>query len=66
MKNKVVYDLSKLDVKISYLTDGCGHKIDPPRYVTVIYDGKKLFSQTTYDPLIKFMFDWLEKEYERK
>lgn len=64
MKNKDKYDLTKLNVKVGYLTDGCGHKIDPPRYVTVIYDGRKLFAESTNDPLITFILRWLENDGE--
>lgn len=62
MKNKDKYDLTKLRVDISYLTDGCGKKVDNMRYVIIKDGDKKLFGELVNDRPMDAVLKWLESE----
>lgn len=63
MKNKERYTLTDLDFTISYMTDGCGRKVEKPYYVTVYYQGETvLFREQVSTQLHKWLMRWLEEE----
>ena len=64
MKNKDKYDLTQIDIQLSYMTNGCGKKIDNPVYVKVIADGKPVLEDATYDNPFRFLMRWLEDDGE--
>lgn len=62
MKNKDRYDLTELDIKLSYMTNGCGKKIDNPVYITIQNKGNAVLEEATYDNPFRFLMKWLERE----
>lgn len=62
MKNKDKYTLTDLSVDASYLTDGCGKKIDGMRYLTIKHNGKTLMSELVQGKASERLMKWLEEE----
>lgn len=62
MKNKVKYDLTTLFINASYLTDGCGRKIEGMRYLTIKDGEKTLLSELVHGQTYKRLVEWLESE----
>lgn len=62
MKNKERYYLNDLSVDISYLTNGCGKKIEGQLYITIKEKEKIISAEVTNKKPIDYLFGWLEKE----
>lgn len=61
MKNKDI-DLTELKLTVSYLTDGCGRKVEKMRYMTISRGEDILVRElVTKDPF-KWIMEWLEKD----
>ena len=62
MKNKDKYTLTSLNITASYLTDGCGKKVENMRYL-VIKDGEKtLLSELVHGQTYRRFAEWLEED----
>lgn len=64
MKNKDKYTLTDLTFEASYLTDGCGKKIEGMRYLTVKYGTKVLLSELVNGKPIERLMRWMEEDGE--
>ena len=62
MKNKDKYNLLSLSIEASYLTDGCGKKIEGMRYLTVKDGEKVLLSELVNGKPIVRLMQWMEEE----
>ena len=62
MKNKDKYNLLSLSIEASYLTDGCGKKIEGMRYLTIKHEGKVLLSELVNGKPIVRLMQWMEEE----
>lgn len=62
MKNKDRYDLTTLSINASYLTDGCGRKIEGMRYLTVKDGERALLSELVHGQTYKRLAEWLETD----
>ena len=62
MKNKDKYTLTDLTFEASYLTDGCGKKIEGMRYLTVKYGTKVLLSELVNGKPIERLMQWMEED----
>lgn len=64
MKNKDRYDLTQLNITASYLTNGCGKKIEGMRYLTIKDGDKVLLSEMVNGKPIERFVRWLEEDGE--
>lgn len=62
MKNKEKYDLAKLGIHLSYMTNGCGKKIEKPVYMKIVAEGNTVLEEATYENPFRFLMKWLEED----
>lgn len=62
VKNKDKYNLQSLTIEASYLTDGCGKKIEGMRYLTVKDGTKVLLSELVNGKPIERLMRWMEED----
>ena len=62
MKNKDKYDLTKLEIQLGYMTNGCGRKLESPVYVTIMHEGEQVLTEATSMNPFRFLMNWLERE----
>ena len=67
VKNKNIYNLSEITVRLSWLLDGCGKKVEKPRVLTIAYGNKLCLSAAVenFEHALKVYNEWLEKEYDK-
>ena len=62
MKNKDKYNLLSLTIEASYLTDGCGKKIEGMRYLTIKEGNKVILSELVNGKPIVRLMQWMEED----
>lgn len=62
MKNKDKYNLLSLKIEASYLTNGCGKKIEGMRYLTIKDGEKVLLSELVNGKPIVRLMQWMEED----
>ena len=62
MKNKDKYNLLSLTIEASYLTNGCGKKIEGMQYLTIKEGNKVLLSEMVNGKPIERLMQWMEAD----
>lgn len=68
MKNKDRYDLRDIDCGVSWMTNGCGRRIEQSRTITIYYKPNEheqeeiLMQKKTMEGLVNYLMNWLEED----